>query len=93
MNSVNLNNMRKAMRIQIERSISEYNQLPNGTCFECAFMTRGESNVCSKFNAEPPQEFIDNPECEEWRFDGVPTVLGNATWEDFDNDIPFNEVA
>lgn len=89
MNSVKLSNMRKAMRIQIEKSISEYNQLPSGTCFECVFMTRGESNVCSKFNAEPPQEFIHSPECEEWRFDGIPSVLGNATWEYFDNDLPF----
>ena len=89
MNSVMLKNKRDALRGQIEQLINEYNQLPNGTCFECVFMTRGESNVCSKFNAEPPQEFIDSPECEEWRFDGVPSVLGNATWEDFDNELPF----
>lgn len=89
MNSVMLKNKRDALRGQIEQLINEYNKLPNGNCYECIHMARGESDVCKKFNAEPPIEFIENPNCEDWMFDELPTVLGNSEWSDFDEKLPF----
>ena len=90
MNSVLLKKKRDSLRVEIENLISTYNQLPNGNCFECKHLSHGKKNICLKYQAEPPQEFLECPDCDEWIYDGLPTVLNDATWEEFDKEVlPF----
>ena len=66
MNLIELKSTREALR----KSLHDLDRI-TPCCMSCVQFFDG--TLCSKFNAEPPEEWKRGPvECEHWVHDGIP---------------------
>lgn len=60
----------KAYRVALSEKLRQLERIVP-TCHACEHL--GGGDVCTKFDATPPQEFQRQPEaCAEWIYDEVP---------------------